>query len=106
MNFLQKIREQPILIKKIIFWVLIVFISLCLLFWWLKIAQRRVETFKKENIMNDINISVLKEKLDSTSSVQLKEDFQKLEGELGELQILLEEEDQAATGTNEEIIKK
>lgn len=54
MSFLEKIRNLPESQRKIIFWLILITISLLLLFFWIKRAKLTLEKLKKAEIEKQI----------------------------------------------------
>ncbi len=62
-SFLNKLQKQPERTRKIIFWVVIIAVGLGLGFWWVSSSYRRLKEFKKEEFINNLNLSPLEEGL-------------------------------------------
>ena len=62
-KFIKNLQKQPEHIRKIIFWVIIIAVSLGLGFWWINNSYRRLKEFKKEEFINNLNLSPLEEGL-------------------------------------------
>ena len=50
MNLLEKIKNLPVYVRKIILWAIIVLIGVLLLFWWIKNFQQNLRSLKKEEL--------------------------------------------------------
>lgn len=61
MSFLKKVQNLPELTRKIIFWILIIIISLALIFWFVNNFQKKIKNFKREELNNESEIPSLKE---------------------------------------------
>ena len=95
MKLFEKIQKQPLYVKKIVFWVIIIVLGLSLLLLWLKIGQWRLENFQQEEIIEGLGIPSLEEKLGDVPESSAVESLQTLEENLQELQELAEEEQQS-----------
>ncbi len=51
---LQKLRNQPEYIRKIILWSVVVIIGFSLLIWWAKSFQQRIKSFKGEAFQKEL----------------------------------------------------
>ena len=50
---LEKLRNLPLRIRKIILWSVIAILGLGLLVWWLKIAQEKLEAFQAQEFIKE-----------------------------------------------------
>lgn len=73
MDFLKKIQNQPEHIRKIIFWIIIIVISSGLMFWWIKNFQKRLESFKKEEVIEQFKIPSFEKELKSIPKIDIEE---------------------------------
>lgn len=63
-NFLNKLRNQPENVKKIILWSIVSIVAVALLiFWWFFIFQKALNNLNRENLEKSFNIQELKEKI-------------------------------------------
>lgn len=62
-RFLTGIQNQPENVKKIIFWIVLIVISLGLGTWWVNFAYRKIKEFKKEEFFENLDFSPLEEKI-------------------------------------------
>lgn len=79
MNILQKIQQQPLVIKKTIFWSIIIFVGLALLIGWYQIAQQRIKKFEGGEIIKLPS-------LEGVSKEELEKSLEGLEQNLQELE--------------------
>ena len=59
MNLLDKLRKQPIYIRKIILWITIIILGIILGYLWIYSSYKNIENFKKQNIMENIELPEL-----------------------------------------------
>lgn len=71
MDFLKKLQNLPLKIKKIILWLIVISLGISLVWFWTKSFNKRLKGFPKENFIEELKIPFLKEKI--------KEDIPKLE---------------------------
>jgi len=90
MNFLRKLQNLPELKRKIIFWLVIIFISLGLLFLWTQITQMRLKSFKIEKLKEELKIPQFEEELRGLQKFETpeisEEELKELEEALKEVQ--------------------
>jgi cytoskeletal protein RodZ len=72
MSFFKKIQNQPEHTRKIIFWSIIIVVSLILMFWWIKNFQKRLENFKKQEIIEQFKIPSFKEELKGVPKIDIR----------------------------------
>ncbi|PIV12631.1 MAG: hypothetical protein COS47_01555 [Candidatus Nealsonbacteria bacterium CG03_land_8_20_14_0_80_36_12] len=90
MNLLKKIQNLSLTARKIIFWLVIIGLSLGLFSFWVKNFQKKVKTFEKEEFQGQLNLPSLGEELKQFE--QIKENFE-------ELKKLLEQNEEEPTTT-------
>jgi len=101
MNFLEKLRNLPLNIRKIILWSVVGILSVSLLTWWIISIPKRVESFQKEQFLEEITPPSFQEKSKtseesektsqeaeskSPSWKEIKESFKEVETELQKLE--------------------
>lgn len=86
MTLLEKVRALPDPQRKIIFWLILIIVSLLLLFFWAKRAKVQLEKLKGEEIESHINLP---------SFGEIKFPEIKMEEELKKLEELMEEQKNA-----------
>jgi len=99
LDFLNKLRNQPEHIKKIILWATVVIIGLIMLvLWWFFIFQKTIKSFNSEKLKENFNIQGLEDQIQNLQKVELpkisEEDAKKIEEELKKM----EEQGKTATG--------
>ncbi len=67
---LQKLRNQPEYIRKIILWLVVVIISLGLLIWWVKTSQQRIKSFEAEGLQKEFKIPSFNKKLKESPKLE------------------------------------
>lgn len=86
MNFLTKIQNLPEKNRRIIFWSVVVIISLILLTFYVKNFQQRLKSFKIEEVKEQFQIPSLQEELKELPEIEMpkikEEELKKLEEEL------------------------
>jgi Na+/melibiose symporter-like transporter len=87
-SILGKFQNLPESKRKIIFWVIIVVVGLGLLFWWVKITQMRLKSFKTEKIREELRLPKFEEELKGLQKFETPEIS---EEELKELEESLKE---------------
>ena len=70
---LQKLRNQPEYIRKIILWSVVVIIGFSLLIWWVKSFQQRIKSFKGEAFQKEFKIPAFNEKLKELPKLEIPE---------------------------------
>lgn len=70
-RILIKLRNQPENVRKIIFWVVLIVISLGLGTWWVNSAYRKIKEFKKEEFFENLDFSPLKEKIQEIPKLEI-----------------------------------
>jgi hypothetical protein len=71
-EYFKKIQNLSLIKRKVIFWIVIIILTLTLFFLWVKRAQRSIETFPKEEFIEEINLPELEKGLEG-----LQEDYTK-----------------------------
>ncbi|MDP2910645.1 MAG: hypothetical protein Q8N58_02580 [bacterium] len=56
MNFIQKIRNQPKYIRKIILWSITIIFGLILIGLWIYLSGKSVRNFNKQSVINGLNL--------------------------------------------------
>lgn len=81
MNFLEKIRNQPEAVRKVILWTVVIVFSLCLFFVWFRSFQKKLRALQKERVIEKIELPDFGEKLKNKVEIPeiSKEDLEKLE---------------------------
>ena len=64
MKILEKIQKLPVFQRKIILWIMMIFLSVFLIFFWTKIMKKKWQELNKTDISTQFKIPDLKEKLD------------------------------------------
>jgi hypothetical protein len=89
MSFLEKIQNQPKNIRKIIFWVIIIFLGILFLIMWVYSVKTKLEEIKGNKFLEDLGPSKSNEKLESWPKVETPktpeitdEEWKKIEQEL------------------------
>ncbi len=81
MKFSEKIQKTPLGVRKIILWVIVVFLGILLIYFWTKISiQRFHQVWKPEELSREMKIPSLKEKIQEGTP-----EFKKLESFLNTL---------------------
>ena len=63
MSWIQKIQNQSERARKIIFWAIIIAVGGSLVLIWARSLQERMQAFKKENLMRQMQVPSLQERL-------------------------------------------
>lgn len=89
MSFLKKIQDQPKHIRKIIFWVIIIFLGIIFFFTWFYSLKGRLEEAKKREIFEQLKPPKFEEQLKTIPKIETpklpelsEEELKKLEEEL------------------------
>ena len=56
MDFLNKLRKQPIRVRKTILWSTVIILGLILSFLWIYSSYKNIDNLKKQNILENINL--------------------------------------------------
>lgn len=75
---LKKIQNLPLATRKIIFWLIIIVLSLGLFGFWLKNLQERTKSFEREKFEEQLNLPQLKEELKELRTPEIEENLEKL----------------------------
>ncbi len=78
MDILQKIRNQPKHIRKIIFWSALILLGLGLLFFWSKDLSKKFDGLKNKKFLEEFKISEFKAELNKIPKPS-DEDLKKIE---------------------------
>jgi len=63
LNFIQKLREQPVHIRKMILWSAVIIIGLGLSIWWIHSSYWRIKKFPKEEFYEKVSLPNFEEEL-------------------------------------------
>jgi len=66
-----KIQDLPESTRKIIFWVMVIMLSLGLLAWWAQITQNRISSFKGEELKEELGVPFLQEELEKLPKIEM-----------------------------------
>lgn len=64
MNFIKKLQNKPEYTRKTILWIIMAVAGLILLIFWIIIISQTIKGLEKQEIMEELNISALKEELE------------------------------------------
>ena len=78
-NFLKKLQNQPKYIRKIIFWTIIIIVSLFLGFWWIKNFQGKLKHFQGQGFIEELSPPSFEEEFKSFSQPEVGESLKELE---------------------------
>ncbi len=56
MNFLNKLQNKPIYVKKTILWLVIVILGLILTVIWINGSYKKIQKLKSQNIIQELNL--------------------------------------------------
>lgn len=65
--FIKKVQGQPLYIKKIILWLIVVIIGLGLGFWWIKSISQKIKEFDTK----ELSLPLLEEKLEELPKFEM-----------------------------------
>ena len=83
MNFINKLRNQPEYIRKIILWSIVVIIALGLSIWWIHGSYWRIKKFPKEEFYEKVNLPNFEEELPKIEMPEInEEELEKLKEEI------------------------
>ncbi len=88
MNILEKIQTLPEGRKRVIFWSVVIVISLVLLTVYLKSVQRRLKSFETGKIEEELRLPPLEEELKGMPKIEMPE----IEEALKEMEEIIKEE--------------
>ena len=94
MNFLQKLRNQPERIRKIILWLIIIILGISLLTFWFKNVQEKIKSFQGKEIIKELKLPEIKMPETGVSKEEIQE-------KIKELNELINEAEGQATSTEE-----
>jgi hypothetical protein len=96
MDFIKKLQNQPIRVRKTILWSAMIVIGLGLLILWGWSFSKRVKEFKKEEVIEGLNLPALEEELEDLPKLEIpelpEEQPEELEGIEEEIKKEMEEE--------------
>lgn len=61
MNFLNKLRKQPVRVRRIILWTTVIVLGLILGFLWIYSSYKSIDNLKKQNIIERLNLPEIPE---------------------------------------------
>jgi len=70
MSFLKKIQEQPRHIRKIIFWVIVVFLGIIFFIIWFYSTKERLEEAKEKKLFEQLKLPKIEEQLKTIPKVE------------------------------------
>ena len=70
MSVLKKIQEQPLYVRKIIFWIIVIILAITFLFVWIYSIRIRLEEAKQKNFFDGVNFPKFQEELDSLPKIE------------------------------------
>lgn len=77
-KFLKKIQNLPLTTRKIIFWSIIIILSLSLFSLWIKNFQQRARSFDREKFKEGLNLPQLREELKEIQKPEIEKNLEKL----------------------------
>jgi len=90
MSLLDKIRNQPEYIRKIIVWFVVIIFGLILLFFWLKVVSSKIKEVEKEDFLGKTDFSEIKDGFKNIPKIEIleltEEEQKQLEEELKKLE--------------------
>ena len=86
MNFLKKIQRLDLTYRKLIFWFIIISLTIGLGVLFLKNSKKRLENLKTDSFLEGFNIQDFKEELKTPWSEQLGEEVKKIEEMIKEME--------------------
>jgi len=78
-NFLKKLQSQPEDIRKIIFWIIIIIVSLFLGFLWVKNFQTKLKHFQEQGFIEELSPPSFEEEFKSFPQPEVGESLKELE---------------------------
>ena len=54
MDFLNKLQKQPVHIRKLILWMIVIIVALILASWWIYNSYWKLKNFKKEEFIKEL----------------------------------------------------
>ncbi len=88
MRFLEKLQNLSLKTRKIILWSILAIIGLAFLFFWVDSIQRKIKSFRKEEFINGMDLSSLREELGKAPKIEMpefnEEEIKELEKQLKE----------------------
>src|SRR4030042_2920725 len=89
MSVLKKIQGQPLYVRKIIFWIIVIILAITFLFVWIYSIRIKLEETKQKNFFDEANFPKFQEELDSLPKIESpaipelsEEELKQLEEEL------------------------
>jgi hypothetical protein len=78
--FLSKLQNLPLKSRKIIFWSILIILTILLFSWWLKSTFERIKSFQKEEFLEKLGVPKIKEEIrKKIPKAQIKEKFNEIE---------------------------
>jgi len=68
MSFLEKIRQKPVWVRKLIVWIVVITLGLGLVVWWLINISKSINSFRIEDLTKKIDIPSFEEKIKELES--------------------------------------
>lgn len=56
MDILNKLRKQPVHIRKLILWIIVIIVALILASWWIYNSFAKLKNFKEEEFIKELNL--------------------------------------------------
>ncbi|MFH1656661.1 MAG: hypothetical protein ABH956_02710 [Candidatus Nealsonbacteria bacterium] len=88
MEFINKLRNQPKYIRKIILWSVMIFISIFLFILYIFNISNKIKNIKEDEIIDQLNLPYLEQEMQNLPKMDLpdeaKKEFEKLDNDMKE----------------------
>ena len=61
MDFLNNLRKQPVHIRKLILWIIVIIVALILASWWIYNSYAKLKNFPKEEFIKELELPKFEE---------------------------------------------
>lgn len=103
MDFLKRFQKQPIHVRKLILWIIVIIVAFILGSWWVYSSLLKIKEFSKEGLIKGVNLPAFGEELKKLPKIEIPDytddkEFEILKKEIEKAAESLEETEE---GSNE-----